>query len=712
MLFNCFRSTTATDDTLSVCSSTTSLEKPVHAHLEQEQEQVGPPTARYSPLSTQDARQRLDGLRREMEDSKVDVYIVPTADAHGSEYVGHCDKRRSWLSGFTGSAGVAIVVRSPPSAHLFTDSRYYTQATHELDPALWTLHKVGLPGVQNWPAWLAAPESENGIGEGARVGVDAEVVDYATVNSLRPQLEKRSLALVFPAQGNLVDRVWGDARPARAAKPIREHGLEFSGKAASAKLADLRSYLSSHYPSSSPDKPPSFLISTLPALAWLLNLRGSDIAFNPVFYGYLLVRSQPDEVVLYVQKSAVGEEVGRYVREELGGRVEEYEGAVEGLRKLAGEGERVVADGRVSWAIAKALGTALLPLPAGAPNPVDAAQAVKNPVEIEGFRRAYTRDGLAWVRWLAWLEEMLLVKKQQVTEWDAAEELTKYRKDGEHFAGLAYENISATGENAALPHYAPSPDHPVPISLTTPYLNDSGAQYLDGTIDTTRTYHFSPLLQSSSSPFSRLRRGGKKLPAELETHRRAFTRVLQGHIALDRLVFPEGTTGVQVDALARWRLWSEGWDYGHGTGHGVGEYLSVHETQVGISHSANYFNTPFLPGHITSNEPAFYDPSGSTPGAGGHGFGIRIESVVGVKEMDPTGTGSGGMRTRREGEKRWFGFERFTTVPIQSSLVDPALLTPEEAAWLKAHNQTCKDKLLPLIKAKGDERARRWLERQ
>ncbi|GAA5840109.1 hypothetical protein JCM11251_000607 [Rhodosporidiobolus azoricus] len=711
MLTSCLKSFLPARDTTDTASMSTASswndEKPSLHHLDHPA-RVG---QRYRPLSLSDAAGRLRDLRKEMEEAKIDAYVVPTADAHGSEYVGDCDKRRSWLSGFTGSAGVAIVTRSPDRALLFTDSRYYTQASQELDTSLWSLQKVGLKDVKQWNQWLV---EEGNLDKGSKVGIDPTAIDYSTAIALSKQLSQSGLSLVYPSQGNLVDRIWGDARPTRAAKPIKDHPLHFAGKSSSDKLSDLRTWLEKRYPGVEGSPTPSFLLTSLPPIAWLLNLRGQDIAFNPVFYGYLLVRpataQKGEKVILWVQKGAVTEDVRKRVEEELGGRVEEYGDAIEGLGRLAKEGgEKVVADGKVSVAVAEALGNNFLPLPAGTPNPVDTAQAIKNPVEIAGFRAAYLRDGLAWVRWLAWLEEELTVKKKKVTEWDAAERLTKYREAGENFAGLAYENISATGPNAALPHYEPSPDHPTPISLDSPYLNDSGAQYLDGTIDTTRTYLFHPAVLSSPSRVRGFMAKHKTspVPPEIEEYKRAFTRVLQGHIAIDKLVFPEGTTGEQVDVLARWRLWGEGMDYGHGTGHGVGEYLSVHETQMGISHSAAYFNTPFLPGHITSNEPAVYFP-------GKGGFGIRIESVLCVKEVDPSVRAGPGMRKQVvEGdEKKWYGFERLTTVPIQSSLVSASLLTPEERTWLEKHNQTCKDMLLPLLKKEKDERAISWLKRQ
>ncbi|BGP42167.1 hypothetical protein JCM10449v2_006172 [Rhodotorula kratochvilovae] len=440
--------------------------------------------------------------------------VVPTADAHGSEWVGACDERRAFISGFTGSAGVAVVTAT--EAHLFTDSRYHVQAGKQLD-ANWTLEKVGEEGVKNWDKWLL------GLPEGSRIGIDPTLLDYGAGKALSSAVQSRNLSLVFPSV-NLVDAIW-PSRPPRSAAPIRPHPLRFAGRSASDKLAALRAYLREAFPG---EEDAAYLISTLPALAWLLNLRGGDIAHNPVFYAYALVTQE--EVVLWVQGEAVGEDVRRAV-EEFGGRIEEYDGALDGLKK-ARKG-KVVTDAKVSWAIVDRLGEENVII---VKSPVETAQAVKNDVEIEGFRQAYLRDGAAWARWQAWLEEEI-ARGKEVTEWEAAEKLTSYRKEQKYFAGLAYENISATGENAALPHYEPSASPRVPISLSSPYLNDSGAQYLDGTIDTTRTMHFG---------------------RPTKEHKRAFTRVLQGHIAVDALVFPEGTTGEQVDVLARAPLWSEG----------------------------------------------------------------------------------------------------------------------------------------------------------
>ncbi|KAM0753126.1 Creatinase/aminopeptidase [Meredithblackwellia eburnea MCA 4105] len=583
--------------------------------------------------------ERLLDLRRVLEDEKLDAYVIPTADAHGSEYVGECDKRRAWISGFTGSAGVAIVTKT--DALLFTDSRYFVQAAKELD-SNWTLMKVGLKDVPTWDEYLCTLPS------GTRVGTDAQLTSSTFARYLVPKLKSSGISLLFPFK-NLVDEIWLD-RPPRSAAPVVSHPLKFAGQAAGEKIANLRSYLESS--KLADGRTPSYLLTSLPNIAWILNLRGSDIAFSPLFFAYLLVA--PSELILWIQDNTLTDEA-RQAFEEIGGQVREYGAVWQDIK-----GRTIFANQASSWALVQAIGesnfTAVIK------SPIDVAQAIKNDVELAGFRAAYIRDGAAWVRWAAWLESEMK-KGSQILEWDAAEELTRYRKENEFFAGLAYENISATGENAA--------ENSSVINLTTPYLNDSGAQYLDGTIDTTRTVHF-----------------GKPTKEQ----KRAFTRVLQGHIAVDSLVFPEGTTGLQIDILARRPLWHDGLNYLHGTGHGVGEYLSVHEGPEGIGASLTFHSYPLVPGHVMSNEPAYYE-AGS--------YGIRTESIIGVKEVT----------TRRGfGDKKWLGFERFTMIPIQSAMVDFALLSTEEKIWLRKHNKHCAEVLLPIVSS--DKRAVKYLAKQ
>ncbi|KAK4057144.1 hypothetical protein OIO90_001639 [Microbotryomycetes sp. JL221] len=618
--------------------------------------------------------ERLIALRRELKDVGVDYYVVPTADAHGSD--------------FTGSAGVAIV--SQQEALLFTDSRYYIQAEKQL-PQAWTLMKVGTDGIKNWNLWLLE------VPAGKVVGLDPALIDFATYEKLFADLTRNRVNVKL-LSSNLVDEIWTD-QPSRSVSSIRLHPIEFAGKDASDKLLTLRSWLVDGRKSGATQltvdekqREPAFLLSALTNIAWLLNLRGSDIKYSPFFYSYLLVPSSEQEsFILWIQTRAITCELEQEI-ERLGGVLKEYDNVFNDLKNCRAEFE-IVCDKSVSVALVQAAAGDNLQdqrenVKFVENSPVVAAQAIKNDTEIRGFKNAYQRDGVAWIRWAGWLEERIQ-KGDKVSEWEAAEQLTKYREQGQHFAGvrtwvssstsktdvgvlqLAYENISATGGNAALPHYAPTRHSTSIINTSTPYLNDSGAQYLDGTIDTTRTVHFG---------------------RPTKEQKRAFTRVLQGHIAIDTCTFPKGTTGNVLDVLARKALWADGMNYGHGTGHGVGQYLSVHEGPQGISSSVSQAAFPFEPGHILSNEPAFYKPNS---------FGIRTESVILVKQVDTLCS---------FGDQPWFGFERITCVPIQTKMVEWTLLGRQEKEWLREHNDKCKRVLLPLIK--GDKRAIKYLSKQ
>ncbi|SCV70037.1 BQ2448_1431 [Microbotryum intermedium] len=602
--------------------------------------------------------QRLKRLRELMKEKKIDAYVVLSSDAHGSEYPGECDKQRQFISGFTGSAGTAIITST--EAHLFTDSRYYVQAKRQLDLDLWTLEKVGISNVKDWPAWLL-DVSLGKLPDGSVIGVDSNTIGYSAAKRLLDSFKSTQITL-DASPYNLVDQIWGSDRPARLSSKIRIHPLQFTGELSSSKLARLRTWLQQNKTGGGPES--FFFVSTLPQIAWLLNLRAKDIAFNPFFYAVVLVpASEEERFKLWIQEGSVTDDLRNYIHE-LGGEIRSYSDA---LKEVQGT-KKVLSDGSLSWAAFQAIqqsNLTVVPI-----SPIVEWEAIKNDLEIQGFRNAYIRDGVAWAKWASWLEHVVLQKGSKVTEFEAAEQFTRIRSQGEFYEGLGYDNISATGANAALPHYAPSERESKTIELTTPYLNDSGPQYLDATIDCTRTSFL-----------------GRHPTAE---QKRAFTRVLQGHIAIDQAIFPEGTTGGDLDVLARRMLWSDGMQYSHGTGHGIGEYLGVHEGPQGLASTSTY---PLKVGHILSNEPGFYE-EGS--------YGIRIESVLVVKEV----------KTRREfGDKKWLGFERVTMVPIQSTkLVNYGLLTQDEKKWLKQHNDHIRATLVPLLK--GDKRAIDWLKRQ
>lgn len=562
-------------------------------------------------------------------------------------------------------------------AFLFTDSRYHIQASQQLDEN-WTLHKVPLD--VDWDQKLLDLSERRQMA----IGVDPKLITYSLAKPILARLAPTGSIFTFPTR-NLVDVVWGTGRPTPSTDPIVIHPLDYAGESAQKKLAKVASWLSqggsgsaNYFKKGSP-----YFICQLDMIAWLLNLRGGSVPNNPTFYAYLIVA--PSSVAksaysatLFVEQSLLSPEANRYLVEDLNVDVRGYDTVwdflISGEWELMAQGEvmrgekpELVCDEQVSWATANAVGDENIHLQEI--SPIATWKAQKNATELQGMRNAYLRDGVAWARWAAWLEEAVQVKGQDIDEKAAADALVEARSQSDMYAGMeAYEPISATGKNAALPHYeTPELDSSV-IDRHTPFLMDSGGQYFDGTIDTTRTVHF-----------------GK--PTSMQ--KRAFTRVLQGHIAIDTAIFPRGTTGAQLDSLARHALWKDGLDYGHGTGHGIGAYLQVHE---GPQRIAARNNVPLLPRMCMSNEPGYYEEGN---------FGIRIESIVAVKEVKVNSSG---------GSQDWLGFERLTRVPIDKRLVDSSLLTKEEVQWLHEHNNKVKADLLPLLK--HDKRATRWLKRQ
>ncbi|THG97860.1 hypothetical protein EW026_g4233 [Hermanssonia centrifuga] len=605
-----------------------------------------------------DTTERLTALREYMHKDNLDYYVIPSEDAHGSEYVAINDKRREWISGFTGSAGVAVV--SKTSAYLVTDSRYWLQAQRQIDRN-WLLVAAGsVDGPKDWIEWLVDRASE------CRIGIDARMLSHEKAVLLNNQLAPKRSKLYYPPQ-NFVDLIWKD-KPSRSREPVFVQPLKFTGMEAGAKIAQLRQWIQSQPPTLpsytkrdaiAGDKQVCTLLSSLSSIAWLLNLRGDDIPFNPVFHSYLFVSAE--QAILFIEPAKVSAEVDDYLAS-IGVQRQEYNAVWTFLRQKSwGEG-RVIICPQTSYAISLMLTslryTVLPPI-------IEEWKAVKNQTEVEGMKAAYIRDGVAYVRWLAWLEYKMS-QGYDITEYEAAWRLTEFRRMGKYYMGLAYENISATGKNAALPHYTPHKSDEIMIRRDAPYLNDSGGQYRDGTCDTTRTIHF-----------------GRPTAEQCE----AFTRVLQGHIAIDSAIFPEGTNGAQLDILARKALWQDGLNYMHGTGHGFGSYLNVHEGPHGFSSQV-----PLVPGHVITNEPGYYKEDA---------WGMRIESALFVKRIKTKGEFNGDI---------WLGFERLTCVPIQTKMIKDSMLSKEERQWLKDHNRRCLEKLEPYLRE--DKRALKWLRRE
>ncbi|KAE9393070.1 Creatinase/aminopeptidase [Gymnopus androsaceus JB14] len=597
--------------------------------------------------------ERLAKLRELMKkkENNVDVYVVPSEDQHGSEYIATCDERRAWISGFNGSAGCAIVTME--KALMFTDGRYFLQAEQQMDKN-WELMKQGLPGVPTWQEYLTD--------------------HLPSPNSPPTKSEPQTLV---PISSNLVDLVWASDRPNRPKNTVFPLEEKYSGESVASKLARLASSVSTNSP-----KPRALILTALDDIAWLFNLRGSDIAYNPVFFSYAVVHfgEKHPTAVLFLQRDSV--EPGADLQTALGSQVEirSYEDVWAYLKDLGSqlhsessewEPEKLVLiPDKASLAIAQAVGEEISTI---IPSPVTVLKAIKNHVELEGFRQSHTRDGIALARYFAWLEERLQNDQPDLTEWEGAEQLEQFRSELPLFKGLSFDTISSTGSNGAIIHYSPNPKECAVIKRDQIYLCDSGAQFLDGTTDVTRTWHFGT-------------------PTDEE--KRSATRVLQGHIAIDCAVFPNGTTGYIIDSWARKALWQDGLDFRKKTRnrHGVGSYLNVHEGPHGIGTRISTNTSPFKAGMIVTNEPGYY--------ADGK-YGIRIESVLIVKEVETPWN---------FGDKGFLGFECVTMCPIQTKLVDQKLISSEEKRWLNDYNKRVWVKISPLLK--NDERALKWLERE
>ncbi|EJD05517.1 Creatinase/aminopeptidase [Fomitiporia mediterranea MF3/22] len=603
---------------------------------------------------TVDTTERLAALRSILASRSppIDAFVVPSEDAHFSEFPSRSDARRAFISGFDGSAGCAIVTSS--DAYLFTDGRYFLQASKQLDKN-WTLMKTGLPGVPTWQEFLS-----DKLEKERHIGIDPTLISAADAQTLRKSLEQRNSDLV-PINKNPVDDVWGSNRPPRVKNKVYPLEVKYSGRSLEDKIADLREKIQKKNAA-------GMVVNMLDEVAWLVNLRGADIDYNPVFFAYVVLTL--DKTVLFIDKAQVGDDV----RDHLGSSVElqPYESIFDYLKELSSTlnlnaEKRFLLSQNASLAIANAIGQDNFTI---APSLVAEVKAIKNDTELAGFRQCHIRDGSALVRYLAWLEEQLN-SGASFTESQVADKLEEFRSELQYFKGLSFPTISAAGPNAAVIHYLPERDTCSAVRKDQVYLCDSGAQFLDGTTDVTRTWHFGT-------------------PTDEE--KRAYTRVLQGHIALDTLVFPNGTTGFIIDAMARRPLWQDGLDYRHGTGHGVGHFLNVHEGPHGIGVRIAYNNTPLKAGMIVTNEPGYYED--------GH-FGIRTENVLIVREA----------KTPNDfGSKGYLCFENVTMCPIQTKLIAQELLTPAERTWVNKYHEEICQKLSPLLA--NDTRALAWLERE
>jgi Xaa-Pro aminopeptidase len=592
---------------------------------------------RIEPGDRDTAAARLDALRGRMTTGGLAAFVVPLSDPHQLENPPANAQRLRWLTGFTGSAGVAVVLAE--EAAVFVDGRYTLQVQHEVDAALYHHHHV----TERPPAdWIAA-----NVSAGARVGYDPWMMTEDDVARYVAALGRVGASLV-PVEPNPIDVVWADRPPAPISR-VWIHDARFAGASSEEKRGAIAATLAAQGIATA--------VLTLPdSICWLLNVRGGDVACSPLMLAFALLHSD-GRVDLFVDARKLTPEVGAHVGSAV--TVHAPSAFAGALERLGARGAAVLVDpASAPAAVFGRLGAAKITRGA---DPCQLPKACKSAVEVRGMHTAHERDGVAMVRFLAWLEGAVATG---IDELGVAENLLRFRAEGEYFRGLSFPTIAGAGPNGAIVHYHSSPATNRTLTPGDVFLLDSGAQYWDGTTDVTRT----------------LAVPGAVPPREA---REAFTRVLKGHIALARARFPEGTSGSQLDALARVPLWDVGLDYDHGTGHGVGHYLGVHEGPQRISKVPN--RIALRPGMVVSIEPGYYRTGG---------FGIRIENLATVV---PTGPG----------ERRMLGFEALTVVPIDRAMVVPELLTPEESTWLDAYHKSVRERLVGRL----DATAAAWLER-
>jgi Xaa-Pro aminopeptidase len=570
-------------------------------------------------------------LREELARRGLDGFIVPRADEHLGEYVPAGAERLAWLTGFTGSAGLAIVLAA--RAALFTDGRYVLQAAAQTDPAAWEQRHIT---EQPPTAWLqeAAP--------GARIGYDPWLLPEETVQ----RFVDAGVTMV-PTATNPLDAVWPD-RPPPPLEPAVPHPAAFTGRTSQHKREDIGAALRAA-------KQDAAVLTDPASVAWLLNIRGSDVPFTPFALGFAVVEADAS-VALFMDGRKLPEATRTWLGN--GVAVQPREALPAALSEFAGKRVRVDPANSPAW-FAQTLRAAGATVVAG-PDPVLLPKACKNATEQQGARDVHTRDAAAVVRFLHWLTGAA----GHETELSAAAKLLAFRQALPGFRGESFSAISGAGEHGAIMHYRVSPETDRPIRTDELYLIDSGAQFPEGTTDVTRTVWTGP-----GTP-----------PDEL---RDRFTRVLKGHIAIATLRFPQGISGAHIDGFARQALWQAGLDFDHGTGHGVGSYLSVHEGPVSISRAAK--PVPLAPGMLLSNEPGFYAPGQ---------FGIRLENLVLVQPADlPLAT------------KPFLHFETITLAPFDRRMIAPDLMTPVEIAWLDAYHARVLTEIGPALP--GD--VRDWL---
>lgn len=572
--------------------------------------------------------QRLEDLREVMRREHIAAFIFPSTDPHQGEYVPDHWKGREFISGFNGSAGTAVVTLN--AAALWTDSRYFLAAEEQLKGTEYQLMKLKVEGTPTIAEWLGRE-----CGAGAEVAVDGMVNSANSVKELIADLRRQG-GITVRTNFDPLKLIWRD-RPAIPENALEIYPTEYAGETTASKIARIRKALREKHAD-------GMLMAALDDIAWTLNLRGTDVHCNPVFVSYLLISTQ--NVTLYIDKVKLTPEVSAYLQQE-GVSVDGYENVVKGLKDYF-EYNILIDPDEVNYTLYKAVTRERVE----DESPVKRMKTVKNPTEMAGLRSAMLRDGIAMVKFLKWLEER---GEGNETELSVDRKLTALRAEQPLYRDLSFDTIAAYGAHGAIVHYEATTQTDCPLEPRGLLLLDSGAQYLDGTTDITRTIALGPLT---------------------DEQRRVYTLVLKGHIQIELAKFPSGISGSQLDVLARAAMWREGFNYLHGTGHGVGCYLSVHEGPHQIR--MEWKPAPLVSGMTVTDEPGIYLADR---------FGVRIENTLLVVPYQETEFG------------QFLQFEPLTLCPIDKRPIIAEMLSQEEVDWLNGYHQTVFDRLSPHLDA-------------
>lgn len=582
---------------------------------------------------------RLARLRELMKREHLSAFIFPSTDAHQSEYVADHWRGREWISGFNGSAGTAVVTMK--SAALWTDSRYFLAAEEQLEGTEYQLMRLKMEGTPTIAEWLGKELQDV---QSPEVGLDGMVNSYNYVKDLSYSLRKLG-GITLRTNLDPLEQIW-ENRPSLPANPVEIQPLEYAGETLASKVARIRKSLRELHAD-------GMLVSALDDIAWTLNLRGTDVHCNPVFVSYLLIES--DKVSLFVDDNKLSPEVKQYLQDN---QVSLYKyNKVEKCLESYSEYNILLDGNETSYYLWKTVKCQEI---VAAGSPIPAMKAVKNKAEIEGYRSAMLKDGVAMIKFLKWLKPAVEAGGQ--TEISIDEKLTSLRAEQKLFRDISFDTIAGYAQHGAIVHYEATPETDVVLKPEGLILIDSGAQYQDGTTDITRTIALGPVSQEM---------------------KHVYTLVLKAHIQLELVKFPDGASGTQLDAVGRECMWREGYNFLHGTGHGVGSYLCVHEGPHQIR--MEWMPTPLRAGMTLTDEPGLY-LAGK--------FGVRIENTVLISDYMSTEFG------------KFLQIEPLTLCPIDTTPIDVDMLLPEEIDWLNAYHHSVYEKLSPFL----DEEEKIWLE--